>query len=583
MTRRYFLALAAIPVLLTFLRRPSDLEFAWWTTNALEKVHPYDGEPVNSPHVVKIQAARNEFEPFQVVFRAASQDIDAVDVDVTDLRGPSGVIPSKANVTVYLENYLNLRMPSAIDGGSGEWPDPLIPRIDRYAREKRNAFPFRLTKGRNQPIWVDVYVPQHTAPGLYHGTLQMTFSGRPRLGIPIDLQVWNFDLPSTSSLITTFGFSGLQAIRQHFGKYTTDKGVADLTSVYQKAGLWHRLTMDGSSGTPPKLSGTDPKVHIQWDEYDAQIAPFLEGRAFSQGEPLYGAKITAVTLHPPPALKGNEQLQIQYWRDVANHFRQKGWMDRLFIYLWDEPKPAEYAAVIELGRTIRRADGTLKTLVTTPLKQDWSDFVDIWTPTINCLERKPAYPDYCQPAVERPGYEPELAKGKSLWWYQACNTHGCNVVGGDYFTGWPSYMIDHVGVRNRIMEWLTWKYKIGGELYFNTDEAYNRSKDPWKDIYLFGGNGDGTLFYPGRPDIIGGTTNIPIESIRLKLIREGLEDYEYLTLLSKLGGSRTATEAVNSFIRRTYDFDTQPEKLYAVRQSLANEITRRMGTTVPSE
>ena len=98
---------------------------------------------------------------------------------------------------------------------------------------------------------------------------------------------------------------------------------------------------------------------------------------------------------------------------------------------------------------------------------------------------------------------------------------------------------------------------------------------------MFGGNGDGTLFYPGRPDVIGGRTHIPIESIRLKLIREGLEDYEYLVLLDKLGGSQSATKAVNSLIRHIYDFDSSPERLYAVRESIATEILRRMGASAP--
>jgi hypothetical protein len=128
------------------------------------------------------------------------------------------------------------------------------------------------------------------------------------------------------------------------------------------------------------------------------------------------------------------------------------------------------------------------------------------------------------------------------------------------------------------MEWLTWKYQIGGELYFSTNEAF-RQKDAWKDVYLFGGNGDGTLFYPGRPDVIGGTTHIPVESIRLKLVREGLEDYEYLALLSKLGGSKAATDAVNSFVRHTFDFDSSPEKLYAARKTLAEEIVKRNGSS----
>lgn len=43
---------------------------------------------------------------------------------------------------------------------------------------------------------------------------------------------------------------------------------------------------------------------------------------------------------------------------------------------------------------------------------------------------------------------------------------------------------------------------------------------------LAGGNGEGTLFYPGRPDKIGGNDHIPVSSLRLTLIREGNEDYE---------------------------------------------------------
>jgi hypothetical protein len=298
---------------------------------------------------------------------------------------------------------------------------------------------------------------------------------------------------------------------------------------------------------------------------------------FSAGEPLYRAGTTSVALHPPPSLTDPQQ-QIMYWQNAANHFRQKGWMDRLFIYLIDEPKPAQFSAMAATGRTIHRADPELKNLVTAQLHNDWSDFVDIWTPTINCVEHRPSFPDYCVPTYERNEYEAELSHGKKLWWYQACGTHGCYIVGGPYFAGWPSLVIDNSGIRSRMMEWLTWKYQIGGELYFSTNEAF-RQKDAWKDVYLFGGNGDGTLFYPGRPDVIGGTTHIPVESIRLKLVREGLEDYEYLALLSKLGGSKAATDAVNSFVRHTFDFDSSPEKLYAARKTLAEEIVKRNGSS----
>lgn len=95
-------------------------------------------------------------------------------------------------------------------------------------------------------------------------------------------------------------------------------------------------------------------------------------------------------------------------------------------------------------------------------------------------------------------------------------------------------------------------------------------------MFLHGGNGDGTLFYPGRPRTIGGTTQIPLESVRLKLIREGLEDYEYFVLLSSLTDTATADRWVDQIVQNTYTFDSRPENLYRVRKQMGEEIQRRI-------
>jgi Domain of unknown function (DUF4091) len=573
---RWPLLALALPLLLSFPVPIPKPTLVWWTTHGLEKIRPFSSRPQNAAQEVKIQAARNEFEPFQLVLRAESQNIDSVDISVTDLRGSRGVISSDKYISIYMERYLNLTVPSSLTGGTGEWPDPLVPRVDRYTRQNRNAFPFTLISGRSQPVWIDVYVPPSTPPGSYRGEISVLIGGKSQLKIPLNLEVWNFELPSTSSLVTTFGFSGNSAIRTHYGRYTSDKDVRELTYLYQKAALWHRISMDSNAGVAPQVAVGNEGVKVRWDAYDSVIGPFMDGFVFSTDQPLYGAKATSVAIRTPQLLATEEQ-RIQFWRQTAEHFRKKGWFDRLFHYVWDEPKPKDYPAMITLGRTVRRADPAVKNLVTAPLDPAWSDFIDIWTPAINCFERKPKHSDFCNPMVERSAYDSEIAKGKRLWWYQACGSHGCFIVGGDYFRGWPDYMIDDTPVQNRIMEWLTWKYHIQGELYFATNESYASKQDPWKDVHLFGGNGDGTMFYPGRPDIIGGTTHIPIESIRLKLIREGLEDYEYLVLLTKLAGYDTVADAVNGFIRKTWDFTQDPMSLYAVREWMGREIEKRQG------
>ena len=574
MSRWPLFALAALPLVLTYFRPAPPSPLVWWTTHSLEKIRPFDPEPEGATHAVKIQAARNEFEPFQVVLRAEGQDIDSVDLEVTDLRAKTGIVSSQSYISVYLEHYLNLKAPSSVAGGTGEWPDPLIPRVDRYANEKRNAFPFKLIRGRNQPVWIEVFVPPSVRAGVYSGQVRVLVAGKVQLSVPLDLEVWDFQLPSTSSLATTFGFSGNSADSAHYGSYTKDADIDDLTYLYAKAALLHRITLNGSAGILPLVSTANSKVEVHWDRYDHVNQPFLDGQVFSPGEPLYGARATSVGIPTPPLARTPEQ-QTEFWRKAAAHFREKGWFDRFFNYLWDEPKPKDFAAMVELGKAVHRADPGLKSLVTAPLHPEWSDFIGIWTPPINCFERKPNRQSVCAPIVERTTYDSELANGKQLWWYQSCMSHGCDIVGGDYFRGWPSYMIDDAPVRNRIMEWLTWKYGIQGELYFNTTEAFSEKQDPWKDVRLFGGNGDGTLFYPGRPGVIGGTKHIPVESIRLKLIREGLEDYEYLALLTKIAGYKATADIVSGFIRNTYDYDQDPRGLYTARASIAREITSR--------
>jgi hypothetical protein len=106
------------------------------------------------------------------------------------------------------------------------------------------------------------------------------------------------------------------------------------------------------------------------------------------------------------------------------------------------------------------------------------------------------------------------------------------------------------------------------------NEAYGQNNDPWENIRLYGGNGDGTLFYPGRPDRIGGRTDIPIESIRLKLIREGMEDYEYLALLARLDGRQAADQYADRIVQKPYLWESRPEAFLKVRQELGEALDR---------
>lgn len=559
---------------------------AVWTTHALEKVRPDALPPARSPGApapgVAISAARNEFEPFQLVLRSGERPVHGVDVTLSDLYAEAGdgTIESRHG-SVYLERFLRLETPSVAGAEVGEWPDPLVPRVDAYAGERRNAFPFDLAPERSQPVWVEVYVPTDAAPGIYRGELRVEVAGERRAEVPVRLRVWPFTLPSTSSLPTSFGFSGVSALEQHRGRYTSDEDLFALTRVYAEAALRHRISIHGGSMAPPESRFGREGVEIDWPRYDREVAPLLDGTLLGPGDPLPGARATSIDLRTAPGL--TDERKVLLWRAWARHFRERGWLGRLFVYLMDEPEgPEDYRKVLRLARLARQADPELRTLLTEQRTPALAGAVDVWVTLVNCLVDRPGHEVPCEAMVPRSAYraarrgpadDEEGGGSGAPWWYQSCASHGCDRVGSRDLAGWPSYVIDAPAAANRIFPWLAWTHAIGGELYYNTVEAYGAGADPWRDVYRHGGNGDGTLFYPGTPSRIGGATDVPVESVRLKLIREGLEDYEYLVLAARTGvGAGGVRELAGTLAPRLWEQDRSPGALYAARERLARAI-----------
>jgi uncharacterized protein (TIGR03382 family) len=67
------------------------------------------------------------------------------------------------------------------------------------------------------------------------------------------------------------------------------------------------------------------------------------------------------------------------------------------------------------------------------------------------------------------------------------------------------------------------------------------------------------------------------------MIREGMEDYEYLKLLADLGDRDGARTIARDLFPNAYSTDVDPAKLLAARQALATRILQRQGKTPPSD
>jgi hypothetical protein len=251
---------------------------------------------------------------------------------------------------------------------------------------------------------------------------------------------------------------------------------------------------------------------------------------------------------------------LQGWRQLAGKF---GFTDRFALYLCDEPSE-DTGLWQECRHRAARADRQwpgVRKLVTATIQEarrfggrqggeSFLDQIDILTPIVNDVDgiegtdvagdQRPAYDGYLS---GRSGAR------RSLWLYTSCRSYGCedSPTASSLTVGWPGYAIDEPASQARAMGWLAFEYRVSGELYYQTTE---RLPSAWTNQYLSGGNGDGTLFYPGSPGggrgrpAIGGRHEIPIESIRLKRIRDGREDYEYLHILAARGRRSAAMRVV---------------------------------------
>lgn len=544
------LALSVVAALGTALCPAAAAAASVWAESAMVKVQP--GSAPKSAGKAALAAARNEFAAFQVAIHADANPLSNVRARASDLVGP-GTIPASA-FTLYREALITAAQPSGSIGQAGTYPDALIPATDEIDGQERSAFPMAVPAGQSRAVWVDLLVPPSAAPGIYRGSVRVTGDGLDA-SLPVELEVYNFVLPSTPSLATAFLiYSGAVCVA-HTGADDCGgtEAAAALVAKYERLALDHRITL--------------PNLFVQrasrgdWSAFDKLYGPFLDGTAQTR---LEGARMTSAQY--------TWERTVDGYRAFAQHFRERGWLDRLYDYSADEPPYGSQWSDIPARRAlVKAADPGLRVLVTTNIdlatQHGVAGDIDIMVPIVNHMDSTSAP----YQGDQRAKYDAFLAQGKTLWMYQSCMSHGCSFGGAEPGAAWPSYMIDVPGVRNRLMQWADFREKVSGELYYETAETFAR--DPWSDQYEFSGNGDGTLFYPGKPSVIGGSSQVPVASIRLKLIRQGVQDFEYLTLVSKLGDSRFADGVAREVLPDVFSAgESDPAPIEAARAKLARRI-----------
>ncbi|NSW54516.1 MAG: DUF4091 domain-containing protein [Armatimonadetes bacterium] len=457
---------------------------------------------------VKLSAARGEAESFQIVLWPLTADITGCTVHLpANLVGPKGARVPGAAFDVRAVGYVKAEKPAyARTPDQQWWPDPLLP----FA-------PADVAQGTVQPLWITVTVPRDAVAGLYRGRLTLKAEKTHAIALNLELQVRDFTLPQRPALATSFGMSASWISRYYLGRRDPQPLVDG--AVYRRwcdELLRHRVSPYLGTEYRPQ-PGAEGKYQLQ---------PWLDNAKHCAANGLTSMMLAIMPAIPGTANDYDDAFKQQFRADLAamtEALHAEGLLGLAYVCAWDEPREASYEGVRAGHRLIREIRPDLRILQTVCYDDEPSELVgnvDIWCPITSRWN-----PEF---------YSSRQKAGEEIWWYVCCGP------GPPY----ANFFIDQPALDHRVLFWQTWQRGVTGLLYWQTtwwegnipqggsDAAANPDSWVTASHKVFKVNGDGHLLYPGAE-------KEPVPSIRLAVIRDGIEDYDYLALLqAKLGEAR---------------------------------------------
>lgn len=503
--------------------------YSVWTTDEMERVGKND--PAKTSPSISLFAAKGEYESYQVVVRGPAEGLSNVNVTTSDLKGPNDAIIPATSMTLYREHYVYVTQKSADWGskstnrplGPGWFADGLIPFVHPDTGVPLNgtlkAANATVPANTNQPYWVDILIPRTAVAGTYTGTYTVTSNSGQFQG-NVTLTVWNFTLPLQPSLYTSF---------QVFHSDGAQAESVDLELVRNKLSTYNIENVANESMYVTKYGLNALNLRF-WS----------------------GADNKTCVMNPPPS--------VSTITNRVNSYKQPGVL--LYNHSADEIDncPEQIDMLKQWARNLHQAGG-LQLITMTPDSRLYDDgtgrpAVDIWSvlPTM--------YDD------ATPKMTDAIARGMQVWSYNA-------LIQDSYS---PKWILDFHSIDFRIMHgFIGQSLNLTGTLYWSVDLW---TSDPWNNPMTHSnGNdsyaGEGMLVYPGAQI---GIPNGAAPSMRLKWLREGVEDYEYVDLLKKQDKESFALNLVRTVAPDWKNWSHDPARLEDVRLQLGNELSGSLPT-----
>ncbi|MHC4122767.1 MAG: DUF4091 domain-containing protein [Planctomycetota bacterium] len=501
--------------------------------HGLEKIprnkYWFKGKYTNKVH---IEAAANEYENFQVaILPDVGKELKKVTLTASAISAGDGktVIPA-SNIKIYRVGYVEtvpVRYPSLY---RGKWPDYLS-----------SNGPMKISGTDLGLFWVEVKVPADAKAGEYSGQLILQADGE-RVPINLSVRVYNFKLPNRVPFPMAVWLSSVHPS----GEEMDLKEYRLLLSELLKHGI-------------------DP-ISIGYQFYlleDVDFSILDENLEFCFERGLEVFEIG----------RGKEYRENpEKLKPLIDHLCKKGWLKKAIIYSnQDEPDEKQFRQKnIPFYKRIKSLYPDLKVFLASEWHPNIDQGCDIWMTDLSTGT---------EDVLNRTSF------GKSQRWFYYCHLP-VRISFYRPLVQAPNMLIDNEAIEHRLSLWLAWKYKTTGMFIWAGNSQWkklNIDKTDWENKgftlpdkpypFPYAGvhNGNGFLVYPGA-----------IPSIRLKVLRDGLEDYGYfaeLNRLAKISKNGILKEKADKLLAipgnvliNPHYFNRDPKELLKTRNKIAELI-----------
>lgn len=501
----------------TYRLAESTSNLTLWTTPVAHKLLQAERAPERVDSGLHLSAARNEFEPIQLIVDPGAGSLSVEVAPFANLGGD-------ARLELHHAGYVD---------GITETLTPLTPGQS-----------ITLAPNAPQSLWLTVYVPKQAPAGEHETTLTLT-AGGDSITVPVHLHVFDFTLPDTTHFATQLNVNVSNLIPPNgdtedakdllFEHRLTPK------SVTWPSGFGWNITWDNQNAPAPC-----EQFYDEPDEGEPYSIRHL-ARKYIHGEGWNGTGFSQAMLFqfvdnatPRPATFCGLDRGDHYGSDAYNaewsqwlgqltsYLDDAGMLDKAYYYVQNEPQnDADHALAAHLCRLTKAAAPGLKIAISEEPKPEIAEDpggacgYDIWIAHTRAYDEPYAHMR-------------QQAHGETVWFYSLDHDPD------PYFN--PT-RVDAQGMHTRIIPWAAFSHRIRGWAYYDANR-------------FFSGHNPG---------------------IRAELLREAMEDYEYIFLANgeqhpQPGQEAIADPTVRSVAQSMTSWIDNPDALMVLRHELGRYL-----------